>query len=112
LRILIGKKPDDLLSSVKADAVVLTTTSHLDSVASQIIQCLEAGLNVVFTCEELSFPWERHPEPTQKLDNLAKEHGKTVVGTVAVTVNTIPRAVEAPPGLVVMKDLPPPKSVQ
>ena len=58
-----------------------TTTSHLESVSPQVIQCLEAGLNVVSTCEELSFPWKRHPELTQKLDNLAKEHGKTVVGT-------------------------------
>ncbi len=81
LGILIEKKPDDLLSRVKADAVVLTTTSHLESVAPQVIQCLEAGLDVVSTCEELSFPWKRHPELTRKLDNLAKEHGKTVVGT-------------------------------
>jgi len=81
LGILIERKPDVLLSSVKADAVVLTTTSHLESVAPQIIQCLEAGLNVVSTCEELSFPWKRHPELTQKLDNLAKEQGVTVVGT-------------------------------
>ena len=81
LGILIEKKPENLLSTVNADAVVLTTTSHLESVAPQIIQCLEAGLNVVSTCEELSFPWKRHPELTRKLDNLAKEHGKTVVGT-------------------------------
>lgn len=81
LGILIEKKPDDLLSSVEADAVVLTTTSHLESVAPQIIQCMEAGLNVISTCEELSFPWKRHPELTQKLDNLAKDHGVTVVGT-------------------------------
>ncbi len=81
LGILIERKPDVLLSSVKADAVVLTTTSHLESVAPQIIQCLEAGLNVVSTCEELSFPWKRHPELTQKLDNLAKKQGVTVVGT-------------------------------
>ncbi len=81
LGILIEKKPENILSRVNADAVVLTTTSHLESVAPQIIQCLEAGLNVVSTCEELSFPWKRHPELTRKLDNLAKEHGKTVVGT-------------------------------
>jgi 4-hydroxy-tetrahydrodipicolinate reductase len=81
LGILIEKKPDDLLSSVEADAVVLTTTSHLESVAPQITQCMEAGLNVISTCEELSFPWKRHPELTQKLDNLAKDHGVTVVGT-------------------------------
>jgi hypothetical protein len=81
LGILIEKKPDDILLRVKADAVVLTTTSHLESVAPQIIQCLEAGLNVVSTCEELSYPWKRHPELVRKIDNLAKEKGVTVVGT-------------------------------
>ncbi len=30
------------------------------------------------------------------------------IGTVAVTINTIPRTINAPAGLKVMKDLPPP----
>lgn len=70
-----------LLSRTNAHAVVLTTTSHLGSVLPQISQCVNAGLNVVSTCEELSYPWKRNPELAQKIDDMAKEKGVTVVGT-------------------------------
>jgi 4-hydroxy-tetrahydrodipicolinate reductase len=70
-----------LLSRTNAQAVVLTTTSHLGSVLPQISQCVNAGLNVVSTCEELSYPWKRNPELAQKIDDMAKEKGVTVVGT-------------------------------
>ena len=70
-----------LLSRTNAQAVVLTTTSHLGSVLPQISQCVNAGLNVVSTCEELSYPWKRNPELAQRIDDMAKEKGVTVVGT-------------------------------
>ena len=47
------------------------------------------------------------------IDGIPKIHEKIIggvhgdIGTVAVTINTIPRAVEAPAGVKVMKDLPP-----
>ena len=81
LGIVIEKDPVALFSKVKAQAVVLTTSSHLEKVAPQVKKCLEAGLNVVSTCEELSFPWKRHPGLTRELDELAKKNGVTVVGT-------------------------------
>jgi len=99
LGIIIEKDAAALFSRVSADAVVLTTTSHLESVSPQIIQCLEADLNVVSTCEELSFPWKRHPELTQKLDSLAEEHGVTVVGTginPGFLMDTLPLILTAP----------------
>lgn len=81
LGIIIERDADYLFSRIKAQAVVLTTTSHLNSVFPQITQCLKAGLNVITTCEELSYPWKKNPELTQELDKLAKEQGVTVVGT-------------------------------
>lgn len=81
LGIPIEKSAEDLFSRVKAQAVVLTTTSHLESIFPQIEQCAKAGLNVISTCEELSYPWKRHPKLTQKIDALAKENGITIVGT-------------------------------
>ncbi len=97
--VLIGEDADSLFSRVKAHAVVLTTTSHLKSVFSQITQCLKAGLNVISTCEELSYPWKRNPELTQELDNLAKEQGATVVGTginPGYLMDTLPLILTAP----------------
>jgi len=36
---------------------------------------------VISICEELSFPYQKRPEIAAKLDRVAKESGKTVVGT-------------------------------
>ena len=39
-----------------------TTLSDLKSVAGQLIACLGARLHVVSTCEELSYPYRKHPD--------------------------------------------------
>jgi 4-hydroxy-tetrahydrodipicolinate reductase len=81
LGVTIESDADSLFSRVQANAVVLTTTSHLKGVLPQITQCAKAGLNVISTCEELSYPWKRSPELAQDIDAIAKENGVTVVGT-------------------------------
>jgi 4-hydroxy-tetrahydrodipicolinate reductase len=81
LGVTIESDADALFSRVNAHAVVLTTTSHLKSVIPQITQCAKAGLNVISTCEELSYPWKRSPELAKDIDAVAKENGVTVVGT-------------------------------
>ncbi len=79
--IKIENDADALFARVDADAVVLTTQSHLKTVMPQLKQCIDAGLNIVSTCEELSYPWKRSPELAKEVDNWAKEAGVTVVGT-------------------------------
>lgn len=99
LGITIEKDMETLFSKVKAQAVVLTTSSHLKSVLPQITQCLKAGLNVISTSEELSFPWKRDPKIAKKIDNLAKEQGVTVVGTginPGYLMDTLPLILTAP----------------
>lgn len=81
LGIIIDKDAERLFSKVTAQAVVLTTTSYLKTVFPQITECLNAGLNVISSCEELSYPWKSEPELSQKLDDLAREKGVTVTGT-------------------------------
>ncbi len=79
--IRIEGSPHALLAGVDADALVQTTSSHLAAVYPQIEPFVRAGLNVVSTCEELSYPWKRHPELAAKLDHMAKEAVVTIVGT-------------------------------
>jgi 4-hydroxy-tetrahydrodipicolinate reductase len=81
LGVVIESEADSLFSRVDARAVVLTTTSHLKSVLPQITHCAKAGLDIISTCEELSFPWKRSLELAQHIDAVAKENGVTVVGT-------------------------------
>lgn len=97
--ILIESEVDTLFSRVKADAVVLTTSSHLQTVFSQIAQCAKAGLNVVSTCEELSYPWVRNPKLAKDIDDLAKKQGVTIVGTginPGYLMDTLPLILTAP----------------
>lgn len=81
LGVAVEKDAATLFSRARVDAVLHATSSHLKTVYPQIAQCVEAGLDVVSTCEELSYPWKRHPELSRDLDALAKRGGATVVGT-------------------------------
>ena len=65
----------------RGDVAVICTSSRLDVAAAQIEEAVDAGLHVVSTCEELAFPYLRHPRLAQKLDALAREQGVTVLGT-------------------------------
>jgi len=72
---------EEALASVKPQLVLHATGSWLPDVLPQLIACARAGANVVSTCEELSYPWERHPELAKQLDAEAKAGGATVLGT-------------------------------
>ncbi len=79
LGVAVSDDPDATLSKGKADLVVHATTSFLKQAYSQIAKAIEHRVNVVSTCEELSYPLE--PELAKKLDELAKNYGVTVLGT-------------------------------
>jgi 4-hydroxy-tetrahydrodipicolinate reductase len=65
----------------KHDVVVLCTGSRLESVVTQIEEALEAGMHVVSTCEELSFPELKHAVLGRRIDQKAKARGVAVLGT-------------------------------
>jgi len=64
-----------------ADVVVHTTASFLEKVFPQLEEVISGGMNCVSSTEELFFPILGAPEMTRKIDELAKKHGVTVVGT-------------------------------
>jgi len=69
------------LAQTRADVAIHTTNSYFDLFQSQIIEILEAGLDIVSTAEELSFPWLGHADEAAEIDTVAKRVGKTVLGT-------------------------------
>jgi len=77
----VSARLSDLLARTKADAVIHTTSSYFDLFKGQIVEILAAGLDVVTTAEELSFPWLAHPAEAAEIDAAAKKAGKTVLGT-------------------------------
>jgi len=69
------------LKSKKADVAILTTVSSLKVIERQIEEIAQAGLNIVSTCEELSFPWKTHPRIARRIDKTCKQYGVACVGT-------------------------------
>jgi hypothetical protein len=63
------------------DVVIHSTSSYLPSVMEQLLECLGAGCCVVSTCEELAYPYRKHPDLSAQLDAAAKEEGVALVGT-------------------------------
>lgn len=81
----IGVKVTPHLSQVlgngNVDVVVLTTTSCLSKTYEQLLTLLPYGVNIVSSCEELSYPWVAQSDMAVQIDKLAKENKVAVLGT-------------------------------
>jgi 4-hydroxy-tetrahydrodipicolinate reductase len=60
---------------------VVTTRSDLELCMDTFRALLTRGCSVVSTCEELAWPWLRHPVLAQELHELAVRGGARIVGT-------------------------------
>ena len=81
LGFVVAERLEQVLSGMEVDLVLHTTSSYFEMFNDQIVEILEAGLHVVSTAEELTFPWLAHPEEAIEIDDMAKRIGKTVLAT-------------------------------
>lgn len=79
--IRIQKNIGKILDNNQLDVAVIATSSSLKITASTIKELVEAGINVISICEELSYPYIHYPELSQELDDLARKNGCTIIGT-------------------------------
>jgi hypothetical protein len=77
----VKAKLAEVLATAPADVVAHATGSYFDLFKPQILEILAAGLDVVSTAEEMSFPWLAHPAQAAEIDAAAKRAGKTVLAT-------------------------------
>jgi 4-hydroxy-tetrahydrodipicolinate reductase len=81
LGIEVSPNLESALKESKPEVALLTTVSSLEKIVPQIEEIARYGINVVSTCEELSFPWNTRPELAKKLDELGKKHNISILGT-------------------------------
>lgn len=81
LGVVVSDDLDAVLSKAKPDIAMHTTASFMEKVYPQIADIVKHGVNVVSTCEELSYPYLSSPKLADELDRLAKKHDVTVLGT-------------------------------
>jgi 4-hydroxy-tetrahydrodipicolinate reductase len=78
LGVIITDNPNNLRN---VDVILHATGTYLDKIYNQIETCIKLNCDVISTCETLSYPYYRYPDLAKKIDQLAKEHGVTVIGT-------------------------------
>lgn len=76
-----AKNAEELLKEVKPDIVIVTTMSLFKDIEEAFMLCAKLGINAISTCEEAFFPFNSNPTLTNKIDELAKENGCTIVGS-------------------------------
>lgn len=81
--VIVQSSLDDAIKNApsKPEVAVLTTVSSIEKLVSQVEEAAKAGLHIVSTCEELTFPWKQHPEAASKIDTVCKDNGVTCLGT-------------------------------
>jgi 2,4-diaminopentanoate dehydrogenase len=81
LRVKIEPEPERLAKKVRADLAVVCTSSSLKDVKSLIALLLKRKVNVISTCEELSYPTAATAPMFKELDKLARAKKVSVLGT-------------------------------
>lgn len=76
-----GSLAEALQKSGGADVVLHTTSSWFDGFENQLLEILAAGLDIVSTAEELSFPIEKNRARAERIQAAAQKAGKSVLGT-------------------------------
>ena len=81
LGVSISGDSERLLSSVDADVALHATSSFLEDAYPQLAQLIRHGVNVISTCEELTYPYVVDESLAFNLDRLARKHGVALLGT-------------------------------
>ncbi|MFP4491596.1 MAG: 2,4-diaminopentanoate dehydrogenase [Spirochaetaceae bacterium] len=79
--IQLSSNLDEMLASARPDIVLQATGSTMKHAAPEMEAALEAGAHIITICEEASYPWYGSPDIAARLDSLAKERGRTILGT-------------------------------
>lgn len=75
------KTAEDYIKDKAADVVILCTDSFVEASFDKMEAIVKCGMNCISSAEEMAYPQAQHPELAKKLDDLAKEHGVSILGT-------------------------------
>jgi 4-hydroxy-tetrahydrodipicolinate reductase len=81
LGVKISNDLNKVVKQGKPQVAIHTTSSSLKKVFPELERLIKSKVNVVSSCEELSYPHQKNPELAARLDGLAKKYGVTVLGT-------------------------------
>lgn len=72
---------ESILDTIKVDVAILATDSFVPNSFDKIKRCVEAGMHVLSSAEEMAYPKATHPKLFEQMDALAKKHEVSILGT-------------------------------
>jgi hypothetical protein len=81
LGVSITNNLQEVIQRGKPQVAIHTTSSSLKKVYPELEKLVKAKVNVVSSCEELSYPYQKVPALAARLDRLARRCGVAVLGT-------------------------------
>lgn len=81
LRVKIESDPARLARKMRADFAVVSTSSNLREIKPLVTALLRRRVNVISTCEEMTFPTPPHAAVFRELDRLARTKKVSLLGT-------------------------------
>lgn len=79
--VIINGDIEEVLNANKIDLCLLATDSFTKGAFDKMKLIMEKGINVITTAEEMAYPKAQQPELADKLNEIAKANGVTVLGT-------------------------------
>jgi len=81
LDVMVTDNGKALFAKTAADVVLHTTGSRIRKIYPELEEIIRAGLNIISSSEELLFPLKENAALAKNVDELAKKHHVTVLGT-------------------------------
>jgi len=81
LNITVAPRLDKDSGAVEADTAILSTVSSIEEIEPQIKEAADFQLDVVTTCEELSYPWQTYPECAARINDYCRKRNTSCIGT-------------------------------
>lgn len=78
--ITVFSDADRILQSTSADIAVVSVATYEIS-HSIYMKCVAAGVNVISTDDQCTYPWALYPDLSKRLDEAAKQQGVTITAS-------------------------------
>ena len=79
--VVVTDQVSNIIRPGGADIVLLATDSFVEATMPRLRMCLEAGLSVISTAEEMAYPAAQSPQLAEEIDRLARAGRASVLGT-------------------------------